>query len=592
MKESSKKAAPRHSKPRHHHTKPETGAGRILPDLASSAFKAGKKSTFVSIVAIVVLLSACLLPFSDKAFNIDDPLFVWTADHILNHPADFYGFRLNWFGFEASAYELQKNPPLISYYIALVKTLCGSGERALHLAFFFPALATALGIYFLAKLYCRRPLEAAFISIMTPAFLVSGNTIMSDVTMLCFWVWAVYFWIRGVEEKRRACLMISAVFVSLSTLSKYYGVSLVPLLAFYTVHRARSFDRRILYLAVPLLLLGLYCWITYKLYGYAHFLEIFSYSKESRNFLSKDYLSDSVIGLAFVGGGFLTFLFYWPFLWKRASIAWLVVAALFSAFLSIMPAIGQFPLKGNEGFGLYSILQAAVYTTVGLSILFLAISDFMRSRDSLSWLLFLWVSGTLFFSFYLNWTVNIRTILPIAPAVGILVMRRMESRFRWPALTYARRIGVPLLLSVILSISVVWADYSLANADKRAAREIAKKYAGADRADLWFQGHWGFQYYMEKFGGKPVDFKNYRMNGGDILVTPSLLQNTNVNPRPVKFLDPLEQLEFEACKWISIMNNGTGTGFYGSSGGPVPFVFGPSPPQIYTIDRLRLTIRN
>jgi hypothetical protein len=36
---------------------------------------------------------AALLPFLAKPFNIDDPLFIWTAHQIQSHPANPYGFN-------------------------------------------------------------------------------------------------------------------------------------------------------------------------------------------------------------------------------------------------------------------------------------------------------------------------------------------------------------------------------------------------------------------------------------------------------------------------------------------------------------------
>ena len=43
---------------------------------------------------------AVLAPFARKAFNVDDPLFLWTARQIARDPADFFGFNVNWYGWE------------------------------------------------------------------------------------------------------------------------------------------------------------------------------------------------------------------------------------------------------------------------------------------------------------------------------------------------------------------------------------------------------------------------------------------------------------------------------------------------------------
>ena len=75
----------------------------------------------ICVVATVVSLA----PFADKAFNTDDPLFLYAARQICLHPADPYGFKLNWYGSEMPMAEVATNPPLASYYIALVASCIG-----------------------------------------------------------------------------------------------------------------------------------------------------------------------------------------------------------------------------------------------------------------------------------------------------------------------------------------------------------------------------------------------------------------------------------------------------------------------------------
>src|SRR4030042_529904 len=128
---------------------------------------------FVAIITIV-----CLAPFINKAFHIDDTLFLWSAKQI------------------------QKNPPITCYYIALTAWLFGWSEIALHLAFLIPVAAVALGTYYLAERLCSRPVLATLAAVLTPGFLVSSTNIMCDTMMLAFWVWAVFLWIRGVEKNR------------------------------------------------------------------------------------------------------------------------------------------------------------------------------------------------------------------------------------------------------------------------------------------------------------------------------------------------------------------------------------------------------
>src|SRR5262245_63859678 len=101
-----------------------------------------------------------LLIFVNRAFYIDDPLFVWAAKHIQAHPGDPYGFRVNWYGSDMAMSDVTKNPPLASYYIALVAAVAGWSERTLHIAFILPALAVALGTFLLARRWCANPAVA------------------------------------------------------------------------------------------------------------------------------------------------------------------------------------------------------------------------------------------------------------------------------------------------------------------------------------------------------------------------------------------------------------------------------------------------
>src|SRR5579864_2858825 len=97
----------------------------------------------LAILAALTVLT--LAPFLNKAFCMDDPLFLWSARQIQAHPLDFYGCQVNWYGESSPLYEVSKNPPLVCYYLALVGTLFGWNEIALHAAFLIPAVGAIWG---------------------------------------------------------------------------------------------------------------------------------------------------------------------------------------------------------------------------------------------------------------------------------------------------------------------------------------------------------------------------------------------------------------------------------------------------------------
>ena len=155
-----------------------------------------------SYLLLAVATLACLLPFSGKPFHMDDPLFVWTAQQIAQHPLDPYGFHAVWYVTDMPMSAITKNPPLSSYYAALVGLVAGWSERALHLGFFIPALAVVLGTYRLAGRFTTSPLIAAAATLVAPGFLVSATGVMCDVLMLAFWIWAVIFWLEGMDSAK------------------------------------------------------------------------------------------------------------------------------------------------------------------------------------------------------------------------------------------------------------------------------------------------------------------------------------------------------------------------------------------------------
>ena len=194
-------------------------------------------------LALALAVFLALGPFLAKPFNMDDPLFIWTARQIQAHPCNPYGFDVNWYGTSAPMWSVTENPPLAGYYMAGAAALLGWSETALHLAFLLPALAVVLGTHRLARRFCDRPMLAALAVLCAPVFLVSSATVMCDVLMLAFWVWAVVFWVEGLEGDDFWRLSAAGLLIALAALTKYFGACLIPLLAAYSWVGRRRFGQ-------------------------------------------------------------------------------------------------------------------------------------------------------------------------------------------------------------------------------------------------------------------------------------------------------------------------------------------------------------
>ena len=531
----------------------------------------------LAIICLTTLL--CLIPFLNKPLHIDDPLFVWIGDYIKAHPFDPYRLHVNWNGTEMQMSQITKNPPLASYYLALTALVAGQSETAYHLGFLLLALSASVGTYFLARLLCREPLIAALVSLLTPVYLVSASTLMCDVMMLSFWIWATFAWIKGLDTSKKSLLFISAILITGAAFSKYYGIALIPLLAIYSFARKEKTVSWIVYLLMPITAVTWYNTATYTLYGKALTIDAGSFTSQYKVGSPVSWLRKGLIDLNFTGGCLGSIIFLMPFLWTKRTISTFALIALpLSSLLLLADPMGLLnSLKTSIGFPL--LLQTFLMTIAGLGLLSLAVADYRRNKDAQSLLLLLWVVGTFAFAGFFNWTINGRSILPMVPAIGILTARRLRQRFDEKTHNRIKKyIFWSLLPAAALSIAVTFADYRLAGTTETAAAKLTQKYQSIP-GTLWFQGHWGFQYYMEKYGAKALDGARSELQAGDIIIVPA--NNTVSFDLPMDKVTPIGITEIASCRWISTMSPYVHSGFYSSIWGALPFFIGPVPLEKY-----------
>jgi hypothetical protein len=498
------------------------------------------------LLLLAIATALALLPFVNKAFTMDDPLFVWSAQWIADHPLDPYGFALNWYGRTQPMREVMQNPPLTSYALAAAATVTGWNEPTLHVVFGLFAFAAVAGTWSLARRMTERPLLAALLTLAMPFFLVSATNVMSDVPMLACFVWALALWRRGLDENRDALLWLAALAAAAAGLFKYFGIAAVPLMLADALLRRRW--SKLVPLALPVAVFVVYDLATHAITGAAQ------YANVSRTHA----FAKTLVMLSFTGGGMIALLFFAP-LMKRAALP-LLGAGVVAVVLAIV--------NGEP-------VQFTIFVAAGIGVFVLAAWDIWTFRDGNAILIALWIAGTAVFSAYLNWTVNARSLLPLAPAVAILIARHVTASRNAVIAATAATAAVALLVG--------FADQSYANAQRDAAHQLMEHYAG-DGHRMWFEGHWGFQYYMQQAGAVPFGF-DQTLHGKDLLVTPStntlLLNDVQRPPHHV-----IETLTIPMRVPAATVSNPMQAAFYSDYMGPLPYVVGAPPPESYVVRRL------
>ncbi len=263
---------------------------------------------------------------------------------------------------------------------------------------------------------------------------------------------------------------------------------------------------------IPLSILLGYQFATSKLYRHGLPLGAAEFAKSQRVIEHASLVAMGIVGASFAGGCILPGLLLAPIVWSRKQIA---LGALFSglAALSItlgwvnlgMQVSGNLPISLHSQLWLLSTIEVTLFVGGGVSILALGAADYWKRRDAASLFLVVWVYGTFIFAAFLNWTVNARSLLPLLPAVGILLARRIEGLLAKDPYNVLTQVTAALMFCGMIALWVAKADAGLANSARAAASSIVEKTRNTSGA-LWFEAHWGFQCYMQTLGARPVDF--------------------------------------------------------------------------------------
>jgi len=147
-----------------------------------------------------------------------------------------------------------------------------------------------------------------------------------------------------------------------------------------------------------------------------------------------------------------------------------------------------------------------------------------------------------------------------------------DCRPAWPA-----GIKWVLIASAALGLLAAQADFQQAAAARKSAELACARYA-SQPGRVWFEGHWGFQYYMQSLGAWPLNPNENRLQPGDILVVP--FSNVNTAMPDEKIASRSDTFEAPAFACFCTMDFNNFAGFYSQNFGPLPFAFGRALPEM------------
>jgi hypothetical protein len=142
-------------------------------------------------------------------------------------------------------------------------------------------------------------------------------------------------------------------------------------------------------------------------------------------------------------------------------------------------------------------------------------------RYRVEWFLAAWLALELAGYFALSPFPAVRRVMGLV-VVGTLILGRLAARTcRRPGRRSAVRAVVAA--NIALGLSYYGLDLCEARARRQAAEQTAAYVRARDPgATVWFAGHWGFQFYAERAGLRPVVAGTSHLRRGDWLAVPDL----------------------------------------------------------------------
>lgn len=539
-----------------------------------SARTGGTRARRVAVVALVILL-AWLFASAwnlDKAFHIDDTAHLEIAQWIAEHPLRPMSGLVHWESQDESKPIHSTNQPALYFYaMAGWGTLFGWSERSLHLLLAIFALLAIAAMYVLARgVGERSPAALACFLALGPAFVVNQNT-MVDVPLLATWL--VFYWALLTRDlpSDRSRYAVAAVACSAALLVKYASLLLLPILVVHMVARRRL---DLLYLAaVPVLVLLGWSAFNWLDYGGVHLL-----GRETTSYSADELFVRLRLWLVALGAVSPFAAYFYLHASARLPGRWgpalrVALAALLGCLVALALA---FWADAASQHAVERVLRP-VFLANGIAFAALAVAaPLLLSRGRLGireltlgwWLL----SGTAFIVVFAP-AIATRHVLLVVPALLLLAERwQREPRVAWTVAALALTVGVTSL--------VASADRWWAGVYREQAREIRASLPR--EANVWFTGHWGWQWYAKQNGMTQIDQRWELPRVGDYVVEPR-----NVSPST----DGGIPLALERC--ISVPRKrffedaaAPDAGFYSSDLDSLPWTLSRDPIEEFCIYRV------
>ncbi len=537
-----------------------------------------------------------------KPLQVDDAAYYYFAAHIAEHPLDPYGFTIDWYQWPEPANFVLAPPGLLYWWAAGIRLF--GPHPVLWKLWLLPISCLLVGsLYALFRRFARGlEMPLVWMTVLAPAFLPSLN-LMLDVPALALSLCALTLFLRACDRLGPGWLLGAGLVAGVAMETKYTAfLAPAAMLLYAGIHGLRTpgdWKRWLgllgFALAATLIALNLFWWwevfIAWR-HGESHFYHEF---ETSRRDLWQQLAFFSLPLLALLGGVAATLLLLGLAALRRRS--WLIGLAggvLFLGYALVACGSATVSLDGAAHWVTFLdlemdqlTLEQILFSLFGLAVvvmLILAATRLLRvcrgglwrpsywQRYRIDWFLVLWLGLEVAGYFALTPFGAVRRILGVVVVATMLLGRLAALTGRSPQ--RRRLVWAVTVATILLGLGFYGVDYRDAWTEKEAAQRAAALIrAQQSQATIWYVGHWGFQFYAEGSGMRPVipDWPAYALRRGDWLVVPG----PPVEQQQIK-LDPQDLELVEELSLSDALSLRTVRCFYGTATGvPLEHQEGP-----------------
>ncbi|MFH1541305.1 MAG: glycosyltransferase family 39 protein [Elusimicrobiota bacterium] len=501
-----------------------------------------KKNNSSNILFLCFLTTILLFPFLNKAISIDSIFYIYTAKQILKEPIKPFNFQINCEEKNRFAWDVANNPPLVSYFLAGIIKIFGENEKLFHLIFLSFALLSVIGMYLLSDELKIDPFFSTLLLIASPAFFVNATDIMLDVPMLAFSLLGIYF---VIKEK-----LFGWILLGLAILIKFVAIINLPIVSIWFL-LDKKLKKNLVFFLIPILFL-----IIWSIHNQLTYGEIQILKRTQSVGLSFGIVKEIPL-LTYIGGSFIfPISILWLIFNANKKTTWLFV--VFFTAINFLFNLLNYTIFQSFLFGLF--ISCAL-------LLILIFIQYLKTVNFQKEVIFLFSWFLLYLIFFISVSaiIAVRYLLPILPPVIILIVKiskNLSTRKVFLSLTTAS--------GIILSLFIANSDFVLANSYREAAKFIKNNYSNRN---IYFTGHLGFQYYMEKNGFLAVNSYEKVYPKNSIMVIPVFPVAQKVHKDVIKRMKRISEKYVFTKNPFKTMNPGAHAGFHLNMYGLLPYSF-------------------